>query len=190
MDFWRYEPQKHQVAILTKNHCATSKAQKETNERRNMNNMYSLRGGLHQEVPKKKNRKSYQTLKKHSHSSNTPFTSPNDALSRHQKKILDLMRFSQVQFSSFKWGWGPKILSSIIITDILTMSSPVFARRMEPLILFRARECGIEFSPKMPRFNTFYFQVCLKSYLNVSTSRILWYDFVLWFDYLQRVSHD
>ena len=89
----------------------------------------------------------YQTLKTHSHSSNTPIRLLDVALSRHQKKSRDLARISQVQFSSSKWRLGLKILSSSIITDILTILLPVFARRMVPLMLFRARECEIAISP-------------------------------------------
>ena len=74
-------------------------------------------------------------------------TSLNVALSRHRKKSLDPTHNSQIQFSSSKWGWGPKMLSLITNTDILTMSSPVFVRRMVPLMLFRARECKIAISP-------------------------------------------
>jgi hypothetical protein len=35
------------------------------------------------------------------------------------------------------------IIIDHIITGILTMSSPVFVRRMVPLVLFRAHECKI-----------------------------------------------
>ena len=49
-----------------------------------------------------KNMEPYQTLKTHSHSSNTPIRLLDVALSRHQKKSRDLARISQVQFSSSK----------------------------------------------------------------------------------------
>ena len=101
-----------------------------------------VRGRLHLEVPKKIWSHIRRFKRTHIHPIRL-FASLNVALSRHQKKSLDLTRFSRVQFSSSKWGWGLKILSSTIITDILTMSSPVFARRMVPLMLFRARECEI-----------------------------------------------
>ena len=101
-----------------------------------------VRGRLHLEVPKKIWSHIRRFKRTHIHPIRL-FASPNVALSRHQKKSLDLTRISRVQFSSSKWGWGPKILLLSIITDILTMSSPVFARRMVPLMLFRARECKI-----------------------------------------------
>ena len=104
--------------------------------------LISIFTNFYQEVPKKIG--SHIRRLKRTHVNPIPlFTPPNDALSRHQKKSLDLTRISQVQFSSYKWGWGLKILSSTIITDILTMSLSVFARRMVPLMLFRARECKI-----------------------------------------------
>jgi hypothetical protein len=86
---------------------------------------------------------------KHTHDNQNPLfkTSLNVAILRHRKKSLDLTRNLQIQFSFSKWGWGLKILSSIIITDILTMSLPVFAWRLVPLMLFRARECKIAISP-------------------------------------------
>ena len=105
----------------------------------------TLRGGFQQKVPKK----IWSHIKrlKHTHDNPIPlFTSPNVALSRRGKKSLDPTRNSQVQFSSSKWRLGLKILSSIIITDILAMSSPVFVRRMVQLVLFRAQECKIAIS--------------------------------------------
>ena len=99
-----------------------------------------VRGRLHLEVPKKIRSHIRRFKRTHIHPIRL-FASLNVALSRHQKKSL------QIQFSSSKWGWGLKILSSIIITDIFTMSLPVFAWRMVTLMLFRARECKIAFSP-------------------------------------------
>ena len=90
-----------------------------------------------------KNMKPYQTLKTHSHSSITPIHLPERCSFAPSKKKREPTRISHVQFSSSKWRLVPKMLSSIIITDILTMPLPVFAWRMVPLMLFRARECKI-----------------------------------------------
>ena len=138
----------------------------------------------------KKNMKPYQTLKTHSHSSNTPIHFLERCSFAPSKKIFR----PQVHLAGTIFIFQMTLGAQDIIID------HHYWHRHDVIAGLRANgavdavSCAWiwnrDFPYKMPRFSTFCFQVWLKSYLNVSTTRILWYDFVLWFDYLQRVSHD
>ena len=139
----------------------------------------------------KKNMKSYQTLKTHSHSSNTPIRLPERCSVAPSKKIFSPHAHLAGTIFIFQMGMRAK---DIIIQHHYWHPHDVIAGLRAKNGAVDAVSCAWmwnrDFPYKMPRFSTFYFQVWLKSYLNVSTSRILWYDFILWFNSLQRVSHD